>query len=205
MAPFTKCPNIHQLQKLKTGPLEEEEARLLEEHVESCPSCFQLVLNWQEGDLNLPDSSEGVAQVPLDEHVEALIQQIQGASGPLDAAFTERQPAAKQPEGDRSSPLPHRPFSGIAEVCERFTEAGNQGAHPRIEDYLSEVPEWARSQLLRELLLIDLERRCKQGDRPLSDEYEGRFPHEAAIVRDAFLDAGLLPLERIGPYKVCRR
>jgi serine/threonine-protein kinase len=205
MAPFTKCPNIDQLQKLKTGPLEEEEARLLEEHVESCPSCFQLVLNWQEGDLKLPDSSEGEAQVPLDEHVEALIQQIQGAGGPQDTVYTERQPAAKQPEGDRGSPLPHRPLSGIAEVCERFTEAWNQGAHPRIEDYLSEVAEWARSQLLREMLLIDLERRCKRGDRPLSDEYEGRFPHEAAIVRAAFLDAGLLPLERIGPYKVCRR
>jgi serine/threonine-protein kinase len=119
--------------------------------------------------------------------------------------LTDRQPAANQPEGDRGSPLPHRPLSGIDEVCERFTEAWNQGGHPRIEDYLSEVAEWERSQLLRELLLIDLERRCECGDRPLSDEYEGRFPHEAAIVRAAFLDAGLFPLERIGPYKVCRR
>jgi anti-sigma factor RsiW len=73
MAPFTKCPDICQLRKLKTGPLEEEEARRLEEHVESCPSCFQLVMKWREGDLPLPDSSKGGAQVPVDDHVEALI------------------------------------------------------------------------------------------------------------------------------------
>jgi serine/threonine-protein kinase len=201
MATFTECPNIRQLRKLKTGPLGEEEARLLEEHVESCQSCFQLVMNWQEGDLPLPDSSEGGAQVPVDEHVEALIEQIKGSRGPQ-ATVSFGQPADEQPQGDGGS---HRPLSGIAEACERFTEAWNRGDQPRIEDYLGEVAEWARSQVLRELLLIELENRCKHDDRPLSDEYKARFPNEAGIVRAAFFDAGLSPLERIGPYKVCRR
>jgi serine/threonine-protein kinase len=162
-------------------------------------------MNWQEGDLPLPDFSQGGVQVPVNEPVEALIQRIKGGWSQRETVLIDRASADKQTQDDGGPPLPQRPLSEIAEVRERFTEAWNQGEQPSIEDFLGEVAEWARSQLLRELLLIELERRCKRGDRPLLDTYEGRFRDQAAIVRAAFFDAGLLPPERIGPYKVCRR
>jgi serine/threonine-protein kinase len=161
-------------------------------------------MNWQEGELPVSDSPDGGAQVPVDQHVEAIVEQIKGSGDRRDTVLMDRRAEDKQPPSDASS-LPQGLLSEIAELCERFTRAWNRGDQPRIEDYLGEVAERASPQLLRELLLIELELRCRRGDQPLSDEYQGRFRDQAATVRAAFFDAGLSPPERIGPYKVCRR
>src|SRR5947209_4324912 len=64
----------------------------------------------------------------------------------------------------------------VDEVCDRFEDAWLEGRQPRIEEFLSEASEPARPALLRELLRIELEHRCRRGEQPAAAEYVARFP-----------------------------
>src|SRR5439155_25983493 len=70
----------------------------------------------------------------------------------------------------------------IDEVCDRFEDAWLDGRQPRIEEFLSEASEPARPALLRELLRIELEHRCRRGEQPVAEEYHARFPQHHPIV-----------------------
>jgi WD40 repeat protein/predicted Ser/Thr protein kinase len=74
----------------------------------------------------------------------------------------------------------------VDQVCDRFEEDWLAGRRPRIEEFLEEAPPAARPALLRELLRLELERRCRAGERPAADEYHARFPEQAGQV-DALL------------------
>ncbi|WP_169976690.1 tetratricopeptide repeat protein [Tautonia rosea] len=63
----------------------------------------------------------------------------------------------------------------IDECCDRFEAAWLRGDRPRIEDYLSEVPESDRSSLIRELLVVELAYRRRSGEAPTSEDYVDRF------------------------------
>src|SRR5947208_16052633 len=52
------------------------------------------------------------------------------------------------------------------EVLNRFQEAWRSGARPRIEAYLGDTPEPARSVMLRELLALELAHRWGKGEVP---------------------------------------
>ena len=59
------------------------------------------------------------------------------------------------------------PFSlmtSAEEVCNRFEAAWKAGERPRIEDHLSGTPGLTRPALLRELLLLELTHRRRQGE-----------------------------------------
>jgi WD40 repeat protein/serine/threonine protein kinase len=70
----------------------------------------------------------------------------------------------------------------LDQVCDRFEGAWVAGGVPRIEDYLPGLPAPGRPALLHELLRIELEQRCRRGERPGPDEYGSRFPGERALV-----------------------
>ena len=83
----------------------------------------------------------------------------------------------------------------VDQVCDRFEEAWLSGRRPRIEEFLGEAPQAARPTLLRELLRLELERRCRAGERPAADEYHARFPDLVAQV-DALLGELTLHVSR---------
>ena len=79
--------------------------------------------------------------------------------------------------------------SRIDEVCGRFEAAWQAGEQPQIENYLPDVIESERADLLRDLLATELELLEKAGK--LSDEssYCRRFPQFVEVVREVFSDS----------------
>jgi serine/threonine protein kinase/formylglycine-generating enzyme required for sulfatase activity len=71
-------------------------------------------------------------------------------------------------------PLEHALW--VDAVCERFESAWQSGARPRLEDYLSSAPEPQRTELLHELIRLDVEYGRRRGEDPSPHEYLGRFP-----------------------------
>jgi hypothetical protein len=68
-------------------------------------------------------------------------------------------------------------------ACDRFEADWRAGLRPRIED------RWATAdgpEMLRELLVLELLYRLRQGDPPHPVEYDARFPSHGDAVRDAF-------------------
>ena len=74
----------------------------------------------------------------------------------------------------------------LDQICDRFEEAWRNRQHPIIEDYLIGPGEPLRSQLLRELVALEISYRRDLGESPLSSEYESRFTSDTATVREAF-------------------
>jgi serine/threonine protein kinase len=85
-----------------------------------------------------------------------------------------------------SDVLPPSGLRRVDELCERFEAAWRAGQRPRMEDYLGDVPEPERSELLRELLSLELACRRQKGEPPTPDEYRQRFPEQAELVHAAF-------------------
>ncbi|HLJ96108.1 MAG TPA: protein kinase [Gemmataceae bacterium] len=95
------------------------------------------------------------------------------------------------------------------QICDGFEAAwnsvGTTGQRPRIEDFVADVPEADRSALLRELILVEIELRCRAGDTfPRLEEYQARFPVlesewlAAAMAGDARAQAGTPGLIQVG-------
>jgi hypothetical protein len=76
---------------------------------------------------------------------------------------------------------------------EPFEEAWERGERPRIEDYLAGLSGPARADLLRHLLLIELQRRRGSGDQPSPAEYRVRFPEHGGLIADCLDERGHAP------------
>jgi WD40 repeat protein len=81
---------------------------------------------------------------------------------------------------DRMSPLNLARY--IDRVCDRFEDAFLAGRQPSLEDYLATAPPPVRLELAAELLRVELEGRCRRGDRPALAEYAARFPEHQELV-----------------------
>lgn len=77
-------------------------------------------------------------------------------------------------------------------VCDQFEEGWRKGDHPRIEDYLAEAPEGERTDLLGQLLKLELELRVKAGERVTVEQYRERFPFHADLVVRLVKEAAFL-------------
>ncbi len=71
----------------------------------------------------------------------------------------------------------------IESVCDRFEAAWRCTPWPRIEEYWSESDG---TQLLRELLVLDVVYRLRHHDHPNLGEYQVRFPAHDGVIRSAF-------------------
>jgi serine/threonine-protein kinase len=60
-------------------------------------------------------------------------------------------------------------------VGTRFDQAWGQGT-PCIEEFLTGWQEPGRTALLRELILLDVDRRREKGEAPQAEDYLTRFP-----------------------------
>ncbi len=83
-----------------------------------------------------------------------------------------------------SLPLPA--LERIDNRCLEFEAAWKAGQAPRIEDYLGDAQGVERGELLRQLLLLDLDYRRLQADPPTEEKYRGRCSDDCKIVANAF-------------------
>jgi serine/threonine protein kinase len=67
-------------------------------------------------------------------------------------------------------------------IATPFDRAWRAGQRPRIEDYLADISEPRRGQLLEELLRVERENREILGEAPTLEEYRSRFPGAEAVV-----------------------
>jgi len=74
----------------------------------------------------------------------------------------------------------------VERSCDRFEAAWREGKRPRIEDETLAVPEPGRSELLRELLVLELAYRRRAGEGPGPREYRERFRGYERVVDEAF-------------------
>jgi Flp pilus assembly protein TadD len=77
-------------------------------------------------------------------------------------------------------PLPAQQAQHLDKVCDNFEQAwktaGTDGTPPRIEEYLADTCDPERSQLLHQLILLDIAYRQLRGEAPAEEEYRPRFP-----------------------------
>src|SRR4051812_31248856 len=94
------------------------------------------------------------------------------------------------PSQEPRTPLPVPLARELDRVSDRFEKAWREGHRPRLEDFLGDAPEPLRSALLRELVRLDGYYRRRAGERPTAEEYQGRFPADAELVRAVFAREG---------------
>jgi tetratricopeptide (TPR) repeat protein len=87
---------------------------------------------------------------------------------------------------DQALPLPLA--RRVNAVCNQFERAWRAGQRPGIEEYLGDLPEPARSALLRELIALEIAYRQRAGEAPRTEEYQGRFPAVSLPVTSMFPD-----------------
>jgi len=96
----------------------------------------------------------------------------------------------------------------IDQACLGFEKAWREGGHPAVAPYLAGVAEPARSELLRELLLLDVDYRQQAGESPQVEQYAAAFPAHRSIIDAVFGHAGpaSIPPEpatgRFGDYEL---
>jgi serine/threonine protein kinase len=81
-----------------------------------------------------------------------------------------------EPRSERSALSPEL-ARALEQVCDRFEGAWQSGVEPRLEDYLaSGTPQALRPELLRELILLDIDYRQARGQSCSAATYRQRFP-----------------------------
>jgi len=81
--------------------------------------------------------------------------------------------------------LPLDDREAIDRVCLAFEDAWKSGEPPQIESFVAGVEGPLRPALLRELVLLELWYRKRQGEVPKVEDYLARFPNDAAAVEAA--------------------
>ncbi len=69
-------------------------------------------------------------------------------------------------------------------ICGRFEAEFRAGKEPKIETFLSGLPEADQLPLLKELLRLELDLASGEGRKRLSSEYLDRFPKQAQLVQE---------------------
>jgi len=82
--------------------------------------------------------------------------------------------------------LPADIFRQIDSICEEFEAAWKSHRRPDVELFLAGAEEPVRTELLRELILLDVEYRQHAGETPTVDQYLGLFPEDVAFIQSLF-------------------
>jgi eukaryotic-like serine/threonine-protein kinase len=96
----------------------------------------------------------------------------------------EKESVMSEPLSTASEALQPSVEYRVDQVCERFEKAWRDG--PQLQEYLDHTPEPERAALLRELLRLDIAYRRRVGGTPSPEDYERRFPADAALIRTVF-------------------
>lgn len=93
---------------------------------------------------------------------------------------------AEQQGGDAS--LAAADLVAIEKVCDLFEAAWQAGLRPQIDVFLASPTGTHRSELLKQLLLLDVDYRARAGEPVAEEDYASRFPQDAAVIRAFFAD-----------------
>src|ERR1700730_12660496 len=78
------------------------------------------------------------------------------------------------------NPSPTQGTEYVDEVCLRFEDAWKKARspeqRPRLEAFLDATPESLRTELLHELVGLEIDYRRQNGEHPQAQEYRARFP-----------------------------
>jgi serine/threonine protein kinase len=86
----------------------------------------------------------------------------------------------------RSRNLTLSAWQRVDGICDEFDRAWRNGGRPRAEEFLQPVDEPARTRLLRELILVEVEYRRRAGENPARSEYAERFPEQLEAIGEVF-------------------
>jgi WD40 repeat protein/serine/threonine protein kinase len=88
----------------------------------------------------------------------------------------------------------------VDEVCTRFEAVWKARAQPRIEDYLADLTDVEKREVLRELVFLDVFYRRKRGESCHAEDYHTRFPELAVdwLTSALSADSGPTGAETIG-------
>jgi tetratricopeptide (TPR) repeat protein len=89
-------------------------------------------------------------------------------------------------------------FEKVESVCQAFTTNWETDGKSAPGSYLDRVEPEAQPTLLRNLLVIDIDRRRAAGEQPRLEDYLQRFPQFATLIRDLFVDISSVPLTPSG-------
>ena len=87
--------------------------------------------------------------------------------------------------GGHDGSLPLATLERIDGVCLEFEAAWKRDAKPRIEHYLGATQGAERRELLRELLLLEVDYRRRGGEIPTVAEYQERFSQDSDLLPEA--------------------
>lgn len=82
--------------------------------------------------------------------------------------------------------LPVAAVERIDQVCLAFEQACQSGGQARLEPYLADTEEPERAALFRELLILELRYRQKNGEQVTLEELRQRFPAAIEAVEAIF-------------------
>ncbi|WP_339729252.1 bifunctional serine/threonine-protein kinase/formylglycine-generating enzyme family protein [uncultured Gimesia sp.] len=82
----------------------------------------------------------------------------------------------KSPNETDFDQLPSDLMLKINQLCDRYESELRQGDLPSINAYLDDVAVDYREVILKELIPLDVEHRCQQGETPESSDYLHQFP-----------------------------
>jgi hypothetical protein len=86
---------------------------------------------------------------------------------------------------DRTA-LPLNVLFEIDQVCGAFEAAWEEGARPRIENYLNRIHVPYRGVLLRDLLAAEIDALWRRREQHLLEDYTARFPNAQALIARVF-------------------
>ncbi len=71
----------------------------------------------------------------------------------------------------------------VDDACVRFEDSWRKGQRPRLGAFLAGTQDPERTELLRELLRLDIHYREGRGEAVSADDYEAHFPQDVALIR----------------------
>src|SRR5579871_4901236 len=86
------------------------------------------------------------------------------------------------PRSDSLDELPLEALERLDQLCEQFEARWTAGTTPALEEFLAAVSTAERGPLLRELLPLDVDYRCRRGESPCCEEYIRRLPNDADLI-----------------------
>ena len=89
-------------------------------------------------------------------------------------------------------------------ICDQFVHCWREGQRPKIEDYLRQVSESTRGELLEMLLREEVQLRRIAGHVARAEEYETRFPQYREFILRAFEALRSIPPNATGAYRRSR-
>ena len=105
------------------------------------------------------------------------------------AALTDRV-SRMAPDPDNPLGLSASVLEQVDQLCMRFERSWRSGQRPAIEEFLSAGPGEARSALLQELLLLDVDYRKQRGECPVHSDYTNLFQDQAPLLKTVFANSG---------------